>query len=89
MMAVMIVLSSAVIAIVAAAAMAAPTLMLTARANLVRDLMPLIPTLAVTILAVYALCAILLTAANLIVLSLNLRRRLARMPLPLGPGRSD
>ena len=85
----MIVLSSAVIAVAAAAAMAAPALMATAPASLGRGLMPLIPTLAVTMLAVYALCAILLTAGNLIVSSLNLRGRLARIPLPLGPGRSD
>jgi hypothetical protein len=85
----MIVLSSAAIAIAAAAAMASPALLSTAPAGIVSALMPLVPTLMVTALAVYALCAILLAAGNLIVLSLHLRRRLISIPLHSGPAAPD
>jgi hypothetical protein len=85
----MIVLSSAAVAIAAAAAMASPALLLSTRAGIVPAVTPLIPTLVVTMLAVYALCAILLTTGNLIVLSLNLRRHLTRTPPYQGPARPD
>ena len=85
----MIVLSSGAIAIAAAAAMALPVLSPATPAGIVPALMPLIPTLLVIALAVYALCAILLAAGNLIVQSLHLRRRLIRIPLHLGPAHPD
>jgi len=85
----MIVLSSAVVAIAAALAMARPELSLTAHSEIVPSLMPLLPTLAVTALAVYALCAILLTAGSLVGSCLLLRRRLARTPAYHGPARPD
>ena len=84
-----IVLSSATAAIAAAAAMAWPALSLTPPAAIAPALIPLIPTLAVTALAVYALCAIALAAGNLVVLSLRLRRHLAPGPAHQGPARPD
>ncbi len=85
----MIVLSSAAVAIVAAAAIARPELSLTQRSAIVPSLMPLLPKLAVTALAAYALCAILLTAGSLVGSSLRLRRHLARTPAHHGPAGSD
>jgi hypothetical protein len=72
-----IVLSSATVAICAAAAMAWPGLSLTPPAAIAPALIPLMPTLVVTALAVYALCAIVLAAGNLVVVSLWLRRHFA------------
>ena len=86
----MIVLSSAAVAIAAAAGVAVPELSLTPHSATVPVLVPLLPTLVVTALAGYALCAILLTAANLVVGCLLLRRRVARLrrsavrPAPTG-----
>jgi hypothetical protein len=83
-----IVLSSATIAITAAAALAWPALSLTPPAAIVPALMPLIPTFVVTALAVYALCAIVLAAGNLVFVSLHLRRHLthgAAHPSAAGP----
>ncbi len=84
-----IVLSSATAAIAAAAAMAWPALSLTPPGAIAPALIPLMPTLAVTALAVYALCAIVLAAGNLVVLSLRLRRHLAPGPAHQGPARPD
>ena len=84
-----IVLSSATAAIAAAAAMAWPALSLTPPAAIATALIPLMPTLVVTALAVYALCAIVLAAGNLVVLSLWLRRQLAPSPAHQGAARPD
>jgi hypothetical protein len=84
-----IVLSSAVAAIAAAAAMAWPALSLTPPAAIAPALIPLMPTLVVTALAVYSLCAIVLAAGNLVVLGLWLRRHLAASPAHRGPVRLD
>jgi len=84
-----IVLSSATAAIAAAAAMAWPALSLTPPAAIAPTLIPLMPTLVVTALAVYALCAIVLAGGNLVVLSLWLRRHLAPSPTHQGPARPD
>src|SRR5271170_4464210 len=75
-----IVLSSATVAIAAVAAMAWPALSLTPPAAIAPALIPLMPTLVVTALAVYALCAIVLAAGNLVVASLWLRRHFAPNP---------
>jgi hypothetical protein len=85
----MIVLSSATAAIAAAAAMAWPVLSLTPPAAIAQTLIPLTPTLVVTALAVYALCAIVLAGGNLVVVSLWLRRQLAPSPTHQGPTRVD
>ncbi|MGH7029430.1 MAG: hypothetical protein ACREE9_08830 [Stellaceae bacterium] len=82
----MIVLSSAVVAIAAAAGAALPELSLTPHVGIVPGLRALAPILVVTVLAGYALCAILLTAASLVGSCVLLRYRLARIPAHRGPG---
>ena len=84
-----IVLSSAVLALAAAAALVRPEVTLTPHAAILPSLMPLLPTVAVTALAVYGLCTILLTSGNLIAEGLRLRRYLARNPPHHGPARPD
>jgi hypothetical protein len=84
-----IILSSAIISVAAAAAMAWPGLSPMPPAAMIPALVPLIPTLVVTALAVYALCALVLSAGNLIVLSLRMRRHFARTPAHHGPAGSD
>ena len=84
-----IVLSSAVVAAAAVAALARPALSLAPPAAILPGLMPLLPTLVVAALAVYALCAILLTSGNLIAEALRLRRHLDRNPPHHGPARPD
>src|SRR5271170_945331 len=84
-----IVLSSATVAIAAVAAMAWPALSLTPPAAIAPALIPLMPTLVVTALAVYALCAIVLAAGNLVVASLWLRRYFAPNPAHQGAARPD
>jgi hypothetical protein len=84
-----IVLSSTAVAIAAAAAIARPALSLTPPAAIIPALMPLVPTLVVTALAVYALCAIVLTASTLVVVSLGLRRQLTYGAAHLGSARAD
>lgn len=85
----MIVLSSGAVAIAAAAAIAWPPLAPLPRADIVPSLVPHLPLLAVIVLAVYGLCAILLTAGTLVADSLYLRRRLGRTPPHHGPARPD
>jgi len=85
----MIVLTSAAVAIAAAAAMAGAVLSLTRHAATMPVLAPLLPELAVVALGVYALCAVVLTAANLVGLSLLLRRHFARTPAHRGPAGPD
>jgi hypothetical protein len=82
-----VVVTSAVAALAAAAALVRPELIAVPRAALVPGLVPLLPALAVTVLAVYALCAILLTSGNLIAEALRLRRHLDRNPPHHGPAR--
>ncbi len=84
-----IVLSSTTIALAAAAAMAWPALSLTPPAAIMPALMPLVPTLVVTALAVYALCAIVLAAGTLVIVSLGLRRHLTHGAAHLGSARAD
>ncbi len=83
----MIVLSSALVAIAAAAGVALPELSLTPHPEIVHHLVPLLPTLMVTALAGYALCAILLTAASLVFSCLLLRHRVVGAPAQGGPTR--
>ncbi len=82
-----IVASSAIAGTVAAAALIRPELASIPHAALLPSLAPLLPTLAVTWLAVYALFAILLTSADLIAEALRLRRHLDRNPPYRGPAR--
>jgi hypothetical protein len=84
-----IVLLSTVAALLAAAAVAQPELSLLPRAALLPAGLTLLPTLAVTALAAYALCAILLTSGDLIGGALRMRRYLARIPPDRGPARAD
>jgi hypothetical protein len=84
-----IVLTSAVLALVAAAALVRPELALAPHGAILPSLAPLLPTLAVTALAVYALCAILLISGSLIGEGLRLRRHLVRHPPHHGPARPD
>jgi hypothetical protein len=51
--------------------------------------MPLIPVLVVTALAIYALCAILLSTGNLVASALRLHHDLASAPAHHDPARSD
>jgi hypothetical protein len=82
-----IVASGAVVALAAAAALVRPELTSTPHAAFVPSLVPLLPTLGVTALAVYALCAVLLTSGDLIAGALRLRRHLDRNPPHHGPAR--
>ncbi len=84
-----IVLTSVAVAIAAAAAMAGAVLPLTRHAAIMPALTPLLPELAVVALGVYALCAMVLIAANLVGLSLLLRRHFARTPAYRGPAGPD
>lgn len=85
----MIVLSSAIVAIAAAAGAALPELSLTAHSGIAPGFKALVPMLVVTVLAAYALCAILLTAASLVGGCVLLRYRLARIPPHRGPDHPD
>lgn len=82
----MIIVASALIALVAAAALVRPELA-TAHAALLPSLLPLLPTLAAAALAVYALCAILLSSGDLVAKALHMRRHLDRNPPYYGPAR--
>jgi hypothetical protein len=84
-----IILSSAVVAVAVAAAMTRPELSLATHSGVVKTLMPLLPTLAVTALAVYALCAILLAAGTLVGSFIGLRQHLFRTPPQHGSARPD
>jgi hypothetical protein len=67
-----------VVAIAATIGVARPELMAAPQNAVMPRLLPLLPTLAVAGLSVYALCAILLTAGALIASSLRLRRHVDR-----------
>jgi hypothetical protein len=85
----MIVLSSAVVAVVAAAGVALPELALRAHSAVGPSLASLVPMLIVTVLAGYTVCAILLTVANLVGNCVLLRYRLADIPPHRGPLHPD
>ncbi|HEY3909759.1 MAG TPA: hypothetical protein VGM07_07700 [Stellaceae bacterium] len=82
-------MSSAVVAVAAAAGVALPELSMTAHSGIVPGVRALAPMLVVTVLAGYALCAILLTAATLVGSCVLLRYRLARIPRHRGPADPD
>lgn len=75
----MIVLSSAIGAIVVAGAMVGPELLEAPRSDFGSILLPRLSMLAVAALAVYALCAMLLATGTLIGDALFVRRRLGRI----------
>jgi len=75
----MIVLSSAIAAIVVAGAMVEPELLGAPHSDFGSTLLPHLSTPAVAALAVYALCAMLLATGTLIGNGLTLRRRLGRI----------
>src|SRR5215469_3232099 len=78
-----IVLSSAVVAAAAVIGVARSGLSTAPNPAIASNLTLLLPTLAVTALAVYALCVILLTSGCLVAASLQLRHRLNRYPARL------
>jgi hypothetical protein len=75
----MIVLSSAIGAIVVAAILAVPEVLNAPPSDIGPILLPHAPALAVAALAVYALCSMLLTTATLITGMLRVRHHLARV----------
>jgi hypothetical protein len=85
----MIVLSSAIGAIVVAAALAVPEVVHAPRSDITSTLLRHLPVFAVAGLAVYSLCAMLLTTANLIAGTLRLRHHLARTGSDQRPARRD
>ncbi|MGH7047263.1 MAG: hypothetical protein ACREE2_12850 [Stellaceae bacterium] len=84
-----IVLASALAAIAAAAGVTLPRLAVLPHGAILPRLLPLLPVVVVTALAGYALCAILLTAGDLVAACLLLRHRLARMIVQSGASASD
>jgi hypothetical protein len=85
----MIVLSSAIGAIVVAAAIVGPELLEARRSDFGSILLPHLSMLAVAALAVYALCAMLLASGTLISGALSVRRRLGRIGRYRRPTQSD
>src|ERR1700758_1078429 len=85
----MIVLSSAVGAIVVAGAMVGPELLRAPRSDFGSMLLPRLSMLAVAAIAVYALCAMLLASGTLIGDALSVRRRLGRIVRYPRPTQSD
>ena len=84
----MIILMSAIGAIVVAAAMVGPELLAAPHSDFGSIVLPHLPGLAVATLAVYALCAMLLATGALVAAVLSVRRRLERMggyPTPAQP----
>jgi hypothetical protein len=81
----MIVLSSAFGALAVAIAVAVPEMLNAPHAEVGPKLLPLLPALAVAALAVYALCAMLLTTATLVAGILRMRQYLARAGTSGGP----
>lgn len=85
----MILLSSAFVAVAAAAGAALPELSLARHSGNGLGIAALAPMLIVTFLAGYALCAILLATANLVGGCVLLRYRLARLPAHRGASHPD
>jgi hypothetical protein len=73
--------TSAGIAILAGAALIRPELVLTSHSGLLASLPPVLPTFAVAVLAVFGLCAIWLSAASVIALTVSQRRRVERLSI--------
>jgi hypothetical protein len=84
-----IVVSSTVLALVAAAAVIRPELSSAPPGPILPSLISLLPAVLVAALTVYALCAILLTSGNLIVGGLQLRHYLAHNPPHTGSAWPD
>jgi hypothetical protein len=84
-----IVLSSTLLALAAAAVVTRPELTALPHSAILPSLAPLLPTAAVTALAVYALCALLLTSGDLVADGLRVRGHLVRNPPHHGPARPD
>lgn len=84
-----IVLSSAVVAVIAAAGLARPELAATPHIALWPALVPLLPALAVAALAAYGLCTVLLIPAALITEAWRLRRHFERGPAQHDPAAPD
>lgn len=82
-----IVLSSAVLALAAAAAMIWLELSALPHAAMLSRLVSLSPTLAIVALAVYAICAILLMSGDMVADGLRLHYYLERNPADRGPAR--
>jgi hypothetical protein len=85
----MIVLSSAIGAIVVGAALAVPEVLNAPRPEIGPGLLPHLPALAVAALATYALCAMLLTTATLLAGTLRVRHHLARTGSDRAPTQRD
>jgi hypothetical protein len=85
----MIVLSSAIGAIVVAGVMVGPELLEAPRSDFGSILLPHFSMIAVAALAVYALCAMLLASGTLIGSALSVRRRLGRISRYPRPMQSD
>jgi hypothetical protein len=75
----MVILMSAIGAIVVATAMVGPELLAASHSDFGSIVLPHLPVLAVATLAVYALCAMLLATGTLVAAVLSVRRRLERM----------
>jgi hypothetical protein len=84
-----IVVSSTVLALIAAAAVIRPELSSVPPGPILPSLIPLLPAVLVAALTVYALCAILLTSGDLIVGGLQLRHYLAHNPPHTGAAWPD
>ena len=85
----MIVLSSALCGMLVAAALAVPEVLNAAPSEIGPMLLPHLPALTVAALAVYALCAMVLTTVTLVAGILRLRRHLARAAAGRGAERRD
>jgi hypothetical protein len=85
----MIVSSSTIGAIVVGAALAVPGVLHASHPEIASMLLPHMPALVVAALAVYALCAMLLTTATLVAGTLRLRRHLALAASDRAPLRRD
>jgi hypothetical protein len=85
----MIVLSSAIGAIVVGAALGVPEVLNAPRPEIGPMLLPHLPALAVAALATYALCAMLLTTATLLAGTLRVRHHLARTGSDRAPTQRD
>ena len=84
-----IILTSAIGAIVVATAMVGPELLEAPRSDFGSTVLPHLSVLAVATLAVYALCAMLLATGTLIADALSVRRRLGRIGRYPRPAQRD
>jgi hypothetical protein len=84
-----IVLSSTVLALAAGVAVMRPELASVPRAAVLPSLVPLLPTFVVTVLAAYALCALLATTGELVAQALRVRQQLTRNSRQPGQASAD